>query len=382
MSWRTVKLGDVCVVRRGTTITEKTSVKGVVPVVAGGVGYAYKHNIANREANVITVSGSGANAGYVNFWNEPIFASDCSTVESKSDEVLIEYVYFYLKSKQKYINDTMRSGAAQPHVYAKDIANIEMLLPSMEEQNKTIDVIRKAISIQNKCSQSIKRLTELSNSIFFDMFVDGKVDKNKWIEATVDFCAEAEKGSMRTGPFGSDLLHSEFTDTGVAVLGIDNAVNNYFSWSELRYISFEKYEQLKRYTVKAGDVLITIMGTCGRCAVVPDDIGLAINTKHLCCVTLDQTKCLPAFLHSYFLLHPTSQKYLQQTAKGAIMSGLNMGIIKAMPILLPPVELQAQYNYLIKKINTQRVKQTIMLSECQALLESISSKAFTAGFNA
>lgn len=148
---------------------------------------------------------------------------------------------------------------------------------------------------------------------------------------------------MRTGPFGSALHHDEFVDSGVFVLGIDNAVENKFSYNRMRYVTEEKYQQLKRYTVYPGDVIITIMGTVGRSAVIPADMPKAINTKHLACITPNVEMVNAQFLSCAFQIHPNIRTQLKKQCKGAIMAGLNLTIIKGLSFRIPPINLQNQF---------------------------------------
>lgn len=233
----------------------------------------------------------------------------------------------------------MVAGANLPRLSPAMLAEYELPLPPLDEQHRIGGLLSE--------SRRLRRMTEyaleLKASALAPSFVRLVCDDTAHPLVSVAELAVDRKGAIRTGPFGSQLLHSEFTDHGIAVLGIDNAVNNRFEWGDRRFITPGKFDKLKRYQVFPGDVLITIMATCGRCAVVPDDIGHAINTKHLCCISLDQTRCLPEYLQGAFLFHPFVREQLEIATRGSIMDGLNMEIIKELRIPVPTIEVQKQY---------------------------------------
>lgn len=220
---------------------------------------------------------------------------------------------------------------------------IQIAIPPLPEQHRIVAILDEAFDGIAVARANAEKNLQNARALFESHLQSVFTERGEgWVEKTVKRLAAPAKGSIRTGPFGSQLLHSEFVDEGIAVLGIDNAVANEFRWGKSRFITPDKYRQLARYTVHPGDVLITIMGTCGRCAIVPDDIPTAINTKHICCITLDRQQCLPGYLHIYFLHAPQSQEFLAKHAKGAIMAGLNMGLIQELPVMLPPIRFQAE----------------------------------------
>jgi type I restriction enzyme M protein len=134
ISWPVVTLEEIAIVKKGSSITQKDTSIGTIPVIAGGQKPAYFHNVSNREGNVITVSASGAYAGFVNYFDAPIFASDCSTIQSKDEShALTRYLYLILKGLQEVIYK-FQQGGGQPHVYPKDLVTIEVPLPPLDVQ--------------------------------------------------------------------------------------------------------------------------------------------------------------------------------------------------------------------------------------------------------
>ncbi len=130
--WELKRLGDVVKISKGQLITEKNAISGEIPVIAGGKKPAYFHNKPNRTGKTITVSASGASAGYVAIFDEPIFASDCSTI-SEGDGYSIEFIYSQLQLKQDIIYKA-QTGGAQPHIHAVDLMPIEIGVPTSSEQ--------------------------------------------------------------------------------------------------------------------------------------------------------------------------------------------------------------------------------------------------------
>lgn len=137
--WKKGKIENIAIFKRGKTITKTQITEGAIPVVAGGIEPAYYHNKANTVSPVVTVSGSGANAGYTRLYNIDIFASDCSYIDSLSTKHLY-FLYAFLKDNKASL-DALQKGAAQPHVYAKDINAMELLIPCEDLIEKYCELV-------------------------------------------------------------------------------------------------------------------------------------------------------------------------------------------------------------------------------------------------
>ena len=140
-------LGEVAELKRGTTITKKTSNEGIYPVISGGQQPAYYIDQFNRDGETITVAGSGAYAGFVMYWNEPIFVGDAFSVKADEKQVLPRFIYHFLLSIQEKIHD-LKSGGGVPHVYAKDVARFVIPLPPLSVQQEIVRILDKFTQLE------------------------------------------------------------------------------------------------------------------------------------------------------------------------------------------------------------------------------------------
>lgn len=156
--WTLSQLGQLAEFKRGKTITKKDAIEGDIPVVAGGLAPAYYCNKSNTAERVITVSGSGANAGFTRMYFENVWASDCSFVDASTTPFLY-FVYCYLKDNKTTI-DNMQKGAAQPHVYAKDINALDLCVPNKNVLKSFENKVSKYFDTISSLQSQIRLLTE------------------------------------------------------------------------------------------------------------------------------------------------------------------------------------------------------------------------------
>lgn len=147
-----VSLGRIANIVKGTALTSKDVIPGNIPVIAGGQTVPYYHNVSNFPGNVITVSASGAYAGYVWYHIDPIFATDCSVIYSRDENrFLTTYLYEVLRYLQSVIY-RLQVGAAQPHVYPADLMNIQIPCLPIEQQKtiveKMTNIRQRAMALQ------------------------------------------------------------------------------------------------------------------------------------------------------------------------------------------------------------------------------------------
>lgn len=123
--WEVNRIESLGVFTRGKNITASEMLNGNIPVISAGIEHSGFHNKANVEGISITISSSGANAGYMRINYSEIWAADCMYVNNINN---VFYLYELLNNIRPFINNLQR-GAAQPHVYTKDVNRLKILLP-------------------------------------------------------------------------------------------------------------------------------------------------------------------------------------------------------------------------------------------------------------
>ena len=327
VEWK--KLGEVCSFNRGRTITAKDAVEGDIPVIAGGQTPSYYHNEANRTGESITIAGSGAYAGFVAYWNQPIFVSDAFTVNPK-EGLKHKYLFHWLKLKQDKVFATQK-GAGVPHVHGKDIAGFSIPLPSLSEQERIVGILDTfTSSIENLKAQISLRRKQYEH--YRDKLLDLEGKQKKIGELTTIFSCPR-------------VYREQWQNHGVPFWRSSDVMSFHNGQKNPRgeaFISQELYEELsqKSNKIEEGDLLVTGGGSIGIPYLKKDNKPLFVKDADLICIK--KCECLiPAFLYHYFL-STEFKLYLKKITHDATIAHYTIGQITDTPIPLPSLQEQSR----------------------------------------
>lgn len=201
-----------------------------------------------------------------------------------------------------------------------------------------------------------------------------------WAWTSVDQLATGEPGAIQSGPFGSQLRHSEFVKRGILAIGIDNVLDGRFSMGRQHRITAAKYERLRKFTARPRDVVITVMATVGRVCVLPEDLEKAIITKHCYRISPPAQFVNSGYLAFTLRADAATRQHIFGNIRGQTRAGINGSILKVAPVPLPPLSEQAQ---IVREVQhrlaaAERLTATLnrQLERAQATRQSLLREAF------
>lgn len=355
-----VELGEVCDILRGGTITKKDAIEGGVPVVAGGQKPAYYHNTSNRQGNIITISGSGAYAGFVNFYNTPIYASDCTTIQSNNDNINLIYIYNVLKNIQNKIYD-LQSGMGQPHVYAKDIMKIKIPLPPINIQEQIVNEI-----------ENYQKIIDGAKQVVDNYKPSIKID-DSWNEK----CLKKLSNRITKGTTPTTIGY-DFENEGINFIKIENIyANGEIRTNNMKYISSTCNDAMQRSQLKENDILISIAGALGRVAIVRKNILPANTNQALCIISLNECEIFAEYLF-YYIRSGNLNRYIENKKTGVAQNNLSLAQIGEIEIKYPKIEDQIQLVKVIQEeenvINENKKLIKIFEQKINCLINNIWNK--------
>ena len=247
------------------------------------------------------------------------------------------------RSFKKLVEERV-SGSSVPHLFQRDLSTLPISLPPLEEQRRIAEILDTIDEAIQATERVIAKLTATRVGLMCDQLAPGMSTSPPpgWGVTQIGDLLGRREPAMRSGPFGSTLLASELVDEGIPLLGIDNVQRERFVKDYHRFVTPAKAYDLRRYRVFPRDIMITIMGTVGRCCVVPATVGAAISSKHVWTLTLDSERYLPELACVQMNSSHWALAHFRRDEQGGIMPAVRSETLRSLCLPTPPMAEQQE----------------------------------------
>jgi len=369
MNWKTIELKNLCeVFQDGDWIESKDqSPSGIRLIQTGNVGVGYFRDKIDKSRFISTDTFTRLNCNEIfpndclisrlpdpvgracllpDIGSRMITAVDC-TILRFDEKIIIPKFFIYYTQSNKYLFDVDKNttGTTRKRISKNNLSKIKIPIPPLSEQQRIVEIldqffaaIDQTIEITEKNLLNVKDLHAANLELIFS-----KPDLDWKKEKLGNIC------KLVRGPFGGSLKKSYFVDDGFAVYEQSHAISNQFE--KIRYfINKYKFEEMKRFEIKPGDLIMSCSGTMGKVAIVPQNVKRGIINQALLKITPNGA-VIDEFL-KFWMESKDFQRKLDEFAMGAAIKNVaSVKILKEILVPIPPIEKQRILIGKIKKMS-------------------------------
>lgn len=270
-----------------------------------------------------------------------------------------QYLYYYLL-KNKPMLELLASQTTVPIINKSTFSKIKIMVPPLKEQQKIAEILSTVDEQIEQTDQLIEKTKELKKGLMQQLLIKGIRHTEfkhtelgeipvEWEVKMLPDLVTSEKNAIKIGPFGSQLKKELLVEYGYKVYGQENIIAKDFNKGS-RFLTPEHFNKLKTSELKAGDFVITMMGTIGKCGVFPDNALPGIMDSHLLRIRLNKE-----LYTNELLLHVINsdlvQKQLKNLSVGGIMAGLSSKTVKKILLPVPSIEEQQKIAEILSSID-------------------------------
>lgn len=311
----------------------------------------------------------------------PLLASS-EWIVIRNCDIDSDYLKWYFSSptfRNLLVSQVAGIGGSLTRAQPKQVAKYPVPLVGKEEQRRIAALLDKVSDLIAKRRAQLDKLDLLVKAQFVEMFGDLAAPECPHKKCKlVETCVSSD--DIKCGPFGTQLSKEEYQDHGVAVWEIPQ-INSYFTTQPTHFLTAEKAEQLKAYSIIPGDIAMSRKGNVGRCALFPDNFDSGIIHSDVLRIRVDKQQVNPCFMMYQLHFSGAVQRQIEVVSSGAIMAGVNVTKLKHIEIHLPDFDLQQQFAHFVGEVD--RVKYSInnSLEKLETLKKALIQQYFGGGGN-
>lgn len=288
-----------------------------------------------------------------------IFSAHGMVLRPKED--VIDKNFFPLFIASDYFLDAaikISVGSLSPTINWRDLKELKFNLPELEEQKKLAEVLWQIVDTMESYKKLLAKTDEMVKAKFVEMFGDPTKFKSEKLSKNVE--------EMFIGPFGSDLKNNCFVSKDEAyciVYEQKHAISGTIT-DENRYITEKKYQQLKRFTLLPGDIIVSCRGTIGKIFLLPENAPLGIMHPSIMKIRLKKDTYNKKFFIS--LLRNKMDELINKADGTSVKMAITATKLGNIDFIIPNLTLQNKYVDLLDRAEESK-------SAIQASLDSLSA---------